>query len=215
MASVQPHDNSAHTSGERSIEIERKYDVDPSTALPDWLGCAGISAVSEAEERHLDAVYFDTPDAALAQSGTAVRRRTGGPDEGWHVKGPRRADGRVEVQWPLSDEKQLPQGLIAHIHPIDAETLTPLARIQNDRVAFQLSTAAGVIAEFVDDHVTATDLRTGVQRQWREWEIELGPAAPTTTQQQGELFAAVEQVVMAVGGRPSASGSKLARALGA
>lgn len=60
----------------------------------------------------------------------------------------------------------------------------------------------------------ATDLRQNVQREWREWEMELGPAAPTDDAGRALFFDAVEQAVRAAGGRESASGSKLARALG-
>ncbi|MFP3786313.1 hypothetical protein, partial [Burkholderia sp. SIMBA_024] len=66
----------------------------------------------------------------------------------------------------------------------------------------------------VDDRVRATDLRGGVQREWREWEMELGPAAPADAAGREVFFAAVERAVRAAGGRDSASGSKLARALG-
>jgi hypothetical protein len=68
-----------------------------------------------------------------------------------------------------------------------------------------------VVAEFVDDHVTATDVHTGVVRSWREWEIELGPAASADPR---AFFAEVEKAVLAAGGRAAASTSKLARALG-
>ena len=92
----------------------------------------------------------------------------------------------------------------------DAE-LHPIARIENSRTAFQLRGADGVIAEFVDDHVRARDLRTGIRREWREWEMELGPAAPDD---RSAFFAAVDAAVFAAGGREPSSGSKLARALG-
>ena len=72
----------------------------------------------------------------------------------------------------------------------------------------------GVVAEFVDDLVRATDLRRGVRREWREWELELGPAAPVDPAGREALFAAAEQAIFAAGGREAASGSKLARALG-
>ena len=51
------------------------------------------------------------------------------------------------------------------------------------------SADGGLVAEFVDDRVTATDARTGVVRTWREWEIELGPAASADPR---AFFAAVD-----------------------
>jgi hypothetical protein len=88
-----------------------------------------------------------------------------------------------------------------------------LARIRNRRTAYALRDAAGeVIAEVVDDCVRARDERTGAESSWREWEIELGPAAPAD---HAAFFAAADALVAAVGGRVAASDSKLARALSA
>lgn len=202
------------TEPQRSLEVERKYDADAGTPLPDWSALPGVTSVTEGEERALDARYFDTADAALARSGVALRCRTGGPDEGWHIKGPRTGDGRVELGWPLDDDGRLPDAVAAVLTQWTSDELHPLARIENDRTAYHLLGIHGVIAEFVDDQVTATDLRDGARRVWREWEMELGPAAPQDAAGQQEFFAAVERAVLAAGGRAPSSGSKLARALG-
>lgn len=202
------------TEPSRTVEVERKYDVDVATPLPLWEGIPGVDAVTAGEARALDARYFDTEDGALARAGVALRRRTGGPDEGWHVKGPREGDGRLELGWPLGEGEGLPDAVAATIARWTTAPLSPLARIENDRTAYRLTGPDGVVAEFVDDHVRTTDLRHGTQREWREWEMELGPAAPADATGRESFFAAVEQAVRTVGGRDSASGSKLARALG-
>lgn len=202
------------TAPSRIIEVERKYDVDVTTPLPVWTAIPGVTEVTSGELRVLDARYFDTEDAALSRAGVALRCRTGGPDEGWHVKGRREGDGRLELGWPLSDGDELPDAVTTAITRWTTEQLTPLARIENDRTAYSLIGPTGVIAEFVDDHVQATDLRQGVGREWREWEMELGPAAPADAAGREAFFAAVEAAIFAVGGRHAASGSKLARALG-
>ena len=202
------------TEPSRTVEIERKYDVDVETPLPEWSAIPGVDAVSTGEARVLDARYFDTVDGALARSGVALRRRTGGPDEGWHVKGPREGDGRLELGWPLADGDELPDAVAETVSTWTTEPLAPLARIENDRTAYLLTGPDGVVAEFVDDRVRATDLRRGTQREWREWEMELGPAAPADEAGREAFFAAVERAVRAAGGRDASSGSKLARALG-
>ena len=56
--------------------------------------------------------------------------------------------------------------------------------------------------------------RSGVERAWHEWEVELGPAAPADADARAAFFAAVEEAALAAGARPAASDSKLARALG-
>ena len=204
-------DGSGHS---RTVEVERKYDVDAATPLPQWQRIPGVDAVSDAEVRELDARYLDTADAALSRAGVALRRRTGGPDAGWHIKGPREGDGRLELGWPLGDGEGIPDAVAATVARWATDPLTPLARIRNDRTAYLLTGPDGVIAEFVDDRVRATDLRQGVERAWREWEMELGPAAPADADGREAFFSAVEAAVRAAGGRDASSGSKLARALG-
>lgn len=198
----------------RTVEVERKYDVDGGTPLPSWDAIPGVDAVTAGEARALDARYFDTAAGDLGRSGVALRRRTGGPDEGWHLKGPRTGDGRVELGWPLGAGEEIPPQAAEIVAQWTAGPLLPLARIENARTAYLLTGPDGVVAEFVDDHVRATDLRRGGQRTWREWEMELGPAAPSDEAGRNAFFDAVEQAVAAAGGRPSPSGSKLARALG-
>lgn len=198
----------------RTVEVERKYDVDPATPLPDWHAIPGVDEVSAGELRELDARYLDTADGVLSRYGVALRRRTGGPDAGWHIKGPREGDGRLEIGWPLGDDESVPDAVAETLARWTTADLFPLARIENSRTAYLLTGPGGVVAEFVDDRVRATDLRQGVQREWREWELELGPAAPADAEGREALFAAAETAIFAAGGRHAASGSKLARALG-
>ncbi|GLJ61580.1 hypothetical protein GCM10017576_17100 [Microbacterium barkeri] len=196
----------------RFVEVERKFDVDPGTPLPDWTAVPGVASATEGEERHLDALYLDTDDLALARAGVALRRRTGGPDAGWHIKGPLVDGARTELGWPLGDTEEIPDAVAAEIAAWTTEPLRPLARIVNDRTAYELLDAdGGVVAEFVDDHVRTADLRAGVDREWHEWEIELGPAAPAD---RDAFFDAVARAATAAGARAASSASKLARALG-
>ncbi|MDQ1177505.1 CYTH domain-containing protein [Microbacterium sp. SORGH_AS_0421] len=212
---------SAAPSGSSNVEIESKYDVDDETPLPDWAALPGVTRVGEPEPRDLDARYLDTADADLARAGIAVRRRTGGPDEGWHIKGPLEGAGRTERQWPLEGDIDpdadpvVPEAIQDAVASVAAPPFTPLARVRNHRTAYSLLDAVGnEVAEFVDDRVHARDERRGVESVWREWEVELGPAAPTDDDARAAFFAAVDAAVFAAGGRHAASGSKLARALG-
>lgn len=210
--------SSAGSSGAKhSVEIELKFDVDDSTPLPDWSHLPGVASVGDPEPRELDAVYLDSDDLALAHAGYAVRRRTGGPDAGWHIKGPRDADGgRLEQQWPLGAEGEIPDAVADAVSSLTGvRHLAPIARIRNQRTAYALQDAdGGVVAEFVDDHVVARDERAGVERTWREWEFELGSAAPGSGEERTALLTAADAAVRAEGGRPAASASKLARTLG-
>ncbi|MCC4907639.1 CYTH domain-containing protein [Microbacterium sp. cx-59] len=208
--------SAAHASDEptRAVEVEEKFDVDDAAALPDWTALDDIDAIGEAEVRELDARYFDTADVALGRARVALRRRTGGPDEGWHVKSSA-PEGRHELHWPLGDTDKLPDAVVAAVAPWARPPFTPLARIRNRRVAYALTdVVGGLVAEVVDDHVTATAERTGQVTRWREWEVELGPAAPGDERWRAAFFAAVARLVATSGGRPAASDSKLGRALG-
>jgi CYTH domain len=199
----------------RSVEVEWKFDADEYTSLPDWSQLPGVACVDAAEIRELDARYLDTEEAHLARAGYALRRRTGGPDAGWHLKGPRVGDGRVELGWELGETDDVPSAALIEVAVLTDAALRPLARIENLRTAYALRAADGtLVAEFVDDRVRATDERTGTVRSWREWEIELGPAGPPDSAGRMAFFTAVESAVKAVGGRAAASDSKLARALG-
>ncbi|ODT24160.1 CYTH domain-containing protein [Microbacterium sp. SCN 69-37] len=208
---------------QRALEIELTFDVHGDTPLPDLSGLPGVAVVDGPAHRDLDARYLDVPGFALGRAGYAVRRRTGGPDEGWHIKGPKTADGgRLETHWPLDEapasapagEVTVPDAVADAVAEIAAGDLAPIARIVNDRHAYALRDEVGaLVAEFVDDHVVATDEVRGVQTTWREWEFELGPAAPADGARTA-LFDAVTAAVAAVGGRPAASDSKLARTLG-
>lgn len=213
------------TEPSRSLEIELTFDVDVDTPVPDLSGLPGVSTVDGPELRALDARYLDVPGFALGRSGYAVRRRTGGPDEGWHIKGPKGAEGgRVETHWALDaesgseagdDNVAVPDAVASAVAEIAPGVLSPIARIRNERHAYVLRDAAGeVIAEFVDDRVSALDEVRRVETRWREWEFELGPAAPADAAGRARLLDDAAAAVAAVGGRPAASDSKLARALG-
>ncbi|MCR2800606.1 CYTH domain-containing protein [Microbacterium sp. zg-Y818] len=217
----KPDRPTADDEPQRSLEVERKYDVDDTVAVPDWTALPGVAAVGEAERRDLDARYLDTAEGHLARAGVAVRRRSGGPDAGWHIK-ISTPEGKHEWAWPLGEEPAadllelpVPSSVVDALSQWAEPPFTALARIRNARVAYALTDAAGgLVAEFVDDHVTARDERHGTESSWREWELELGPAAPADPQQRAALFAAADALVAEAGGRPAASGSKLARALG-
>ncbi|MEV7875231.1 CYTH domain-containing protein [Microbacterium sp. NPDC089188] len=213
---------SAGPNGSSNVEVETKYDVDDDTPLPDWSTLPGVATVGDPEPRDLDARYLDTPAADLARAGVAMRRRLGGPDAGWHVKGPAEGAGRTETQWPLEADDVdpeadpiVPPAVQDAVFAIARPPFAALARLRNHRTAYALRDAEGnEVAEFVDDRVRARDERRGVESSWREWEVELGAAGPTDDEGRAAFFAAVDAAVFAAGGRPAASGSKLARALG-
>jgi CHAD domain-containing protein len=197
------------------LEVETKYDVDEGFVVPDLGGLDGVPGVDAPVEHSLEAVYFDTPDLRLLRARVTLRRRTGGPDAGWHLKLPA-GPARREVHAPLGRSGTTPpKALLEPIAGVLRDGVPgPVATLHTRRVVTYLRGAAGdVLAEVADDTVTATVPPTGPGspvevRAWREVEVELGTG-------DGELAAAVGERLTSAGARPSAAASKIGRALGA
>ncbi|WP_434317029.1 CYTH domain-containing protein [Leifsonia sp. P73] len=198
------------------LEIERKYDVDGDLRPPQLVGIGAIAVESEPETAELVATYYDTTELRLARQRVAVRARRGGSDEGWHVKLPPTEEGRPELHWPLGDGEEPPADLREVIREqLGDGVLIPVARVTNRRDTTILKDAAGFeLAELCDDHVRSENLRTGASDAWREWEVELLSGAPDSREGRTALLDGIEAELLAAGARPSASSSKLQRALG-
>src|SRR5436190_1704042 len=82
------------------VEVERKYETDSAFTLPDLRDVPGVTRVADPERHTLLARYYDTADLRLARRGVTLRRRTGGTDDGWHLKLPRAKGERQEVRRP-------------------------------------------------------------------------------------------------------------------
>jgi CHAD domain-containing protein len=190
------------------LEIETKYDVDDNVVVPALHELPGVASVAQPVELHLEAVYYDTADLDLAAHKVTLRRRTGGEDDGWHVKFPG-ASGRLEVHHPLGRSvRKVPIAVVrtVRVHVRDHELL-PVVTLQTRRIVHRLLDAEGdVLAEVADDHVTAT-VEGDEPQTWREWEVELVGGDNLLLDDAGELL-------RSAGARPASGPSKLARALG-
>ncbi|WP_079063905.1 CYTH and CHAD domain-containing protein [Streptomyces sp. NRRL F-4489] len=200
-------------------EIERKYEADALAGpdpLPDLTRAAAVATATARDPETLDAVYYDTADQRLAADGVTLRRRTGGPDAGWHLKLPVALPGapgpvRDEIRAPLSGAP--PPALTALVRSrTRGAALVPLVRLRTRRTVRVLRNAEGrSLAEVAVDDVEARRLHPegAVGRaRWREIEVELaGDAAD-----QG-LLDEVDRLLTGAGARPAAAPSKLARAL--
>jgi inorganic triphosphatase YgiF len=200
------------------LEIEQKFDVDPGFERPSFAGLAGVTA-AEPVLHHLSATYFDTADGSLAASKITLRRRSGGTDEGWHLKLPASAGARREVHAPLGTaEREVPQELAARVAEVTGgQPLAPIATLDTERTVVTLHSGDGhAVAEVADDLVTARRLPAGdgtggtggTVLCWREVEVEVPVADPA-------LQRAAADVLLAAGARPAGHGSKLARLLDA
>lgn len=193
------------------LEVERKFDVVDATVAPSFDGLASVSRVERSPSQRLDAVYFDTPGRDLAARKVTLRRRTGGPDAGWHLKLPAGPDARTEVHAPIDDgaADEVPAALRDVVLAIVRDRpLAPVARISTDRTVDMLYGADGVpLAEFCDDQVTAQAGGDSPQQQWREWELELAAGGDR------ELLDRLTNRLLDAGAVRAGHGSKLARVL--
>ncbi|MGW6861498.1 CYTH and CHAD domain-containing protein [Streptomyces xanthophaeus] len=194
---------------ERKFEFTRADEKRAGRAarheVPDLTGTAAIAAVSDQGTVGLDAVYYDTPGLRLAADGLTLRRRTGGKDEGWHLKLPVSPGVRDEVTAPLGDT--LPRALAALIRSRVRNTaLEPQVRLVSARRVSNLLDAEGaLLAELSIDAVRAERGERAVS--WTEVEVELADGADAA------LLDAVEKTFRKGGLRVSDAPSKLARAL--
>ncbi len=190
-------------------EIERKFEFSKAKSarrgVPDLTGTAAIAAVSDQGTVDLDAVYYDTPDQRLAADGLTLRRRTGGADEGWHLKLPVSPGVRDEIGATLSDT--VPPSLAALVRSrVRGAGLSPQVRlVSSRRVSHLLDAEGALLAELSTDEVLAE--RGDATAAWTEVEVELADGVDPG------LLDAVEKTFRKAGLKVSDAPSKLARAL--
>lgn len=205
------------------LEIERKYDADSDFDLPDL---SALGTVGESETYHLVAEYFDTEDLRLAARGITLRRRSGGSDDGWHLKIPVGPDAKREVHSPLDtsppaiadpqpgdvpgamDVSPVPGPLGTLVAAVArGAALRQVAVLETRRTIVHLMDTDGrMLAELADDLVCGT-APGQAPVSWREIEVELGAA------ESRPLLGTIGKRLRKAGARPSGSGSKLARLL--
>jgi len=199
----------------KHLETEQKYDAAADFVLPDLSGLDGRAKATGRHRYYLSATYFDTEDLALIKNRVTLRRRVGGPDEGWHLKLPVRKDTRQEVRLPLSagEAGTVPAQLAAQVEDITAgRPLHPIAILDTERTVVTLTGQADEpLAEVADDLVTARrlDVPGAEPMTWREIEVEAAEGAEVAG-----LLEAAGQALREAGARRSASASKLGRLLG-
>ena len=190
-------------------EVERKYDVAPGVELPDLSGLPGVVRVADPVDVEQTATYYDTPDLRLLSEQITLRRRTGGLDDGWHLKLPRGGDRREEVRMPLGSVESPPMELLDRVRVLIRDSsVEPTAVLVTRRSIHRLLGDGDlVLAELCDDRVTATtpgDAPT--VQEWREWELELVDGS-------AGLLDAAEPVLCGGGAAPTSVPSKIARVL--
>ena len=203
------------------LETELKFDAGPGFVVPDLSALAGGLTVTEPETTLLVATYFDTGDLRLDAARVTLRRRTGGADQGWHLKLPAAQSSdqdpaertRQELHEPLGDSDTVPARFQAETSRwTQGRPLGVVAVLETQRSVRRLAGADGqVAAELADDlvtgRVTGPADAASEPVTWREIEVELVDGGP-------EILAAAASALEAAGAQRSRSPSKLARLLG-
>ncbi|MGJ7440422.1 CHAD domain-containing protein [Aquipuribacter sp. MA13-6] len=204
------------------VELETK--LTPPEGEPGWLlpldalrEVPGVHAVSQPPPLTLVARYHDTAGLDLLRARLTLRRREGGPDEGWHLKLPTSGAARREQHEPLGAAGDpVPAALLGLSRARHRDRPLPVvAVLTTQRRTTELTDADGaVLVEVAEDRVTAElvdgladDPAAGSDPQrWDEVEVELVGGTE-------DLLHAVVQVLLDAGARPQAHRSKLGRVL--
>jgi CHAD domain-containing protein len=195
-----------------SLEVEDKYEVRDGFTVPDLAGVGAAAEMGQPVTTDLEATYFDTEDLRLIRNRLTLRRRTGGADEGWHLKLPSGTD-RQEVHRPLGRARRVPKELAQLVLArTRGQELQPVARIRTQRTTYDVLDAdGGVLAQVADDEVRAERLQQADGQVgllgWHELEVELIDG-------DRRLLERVTPKLLAAGARPATSKSKLAHVLG-
>jgi CHAD domain-containing protein len=191
-------------------EVERKFDAEPGTALPDLVSVPGVARSGQPVSTRLEATYLDTSTLDLARHGVTLRRRTGGEDAGWHLKLPVSADERIELREPLGESTTPPPALTDEVRALArGRPLVPVAVLRTQRTEHSLLDAGGGVLAVLADDVVHAEQRLGatvVVSTWREVEVELVAG-------DRELLTTIGALLVSAGLPASASASKLARVL--
>lgn len=191
---------------EMAFERERKYTLS-AEHLPDMVG---LGPASRPRVLRLEATYFDTPDLVLFEEGTTLRRRSGGDDDGWHLKTAAEDGARLERRMPAGGPCRVPialRDIVAGL--VEARPLVPVLRLTTVRTIRHLFGSDGdVRAEICLDRVEAELLVAPWKRsQWREVEAELSSDEPPASLDE------IDRYLTDAGLRPAAHSSKAARVL--
>ncbi|MCH9720839.1 MAG: CYTH and CHAD domain-containing protein [Actinomycetia bacterium] len=212
------------TDPERHLEIEAKFDVGAHTVSPCFEGLSTVTRFERTPTQHLEALYYDTVGLDLAVNRMTLRRRTGGPDAGWHLKLPA-GKARTEIRLPLGpDGAPVPDELLDTVLAIVRDRpLFPVARLSTTRDITKLYGRDDIaLAEFCDDRVDARRIdpaegRTAAEMQWREWELELLDTGAGDGDGGSDDAGAMDRLaarLLDTGAVPAGHGSKLAKILG-
>ncbi len=169
--------------------------------------------------RSMDATYYDTASLSLIRWGVTLRRRSGGGDDGWHMKLPLRYSdagaperGRDEIHVD-GTASLIPSPLVSIASPlIRRQELVPVARVVTERSPYLVRDDQGeILVEVVDDWVALEGFDVDRPQATRFHEIEVELLADSKQAQQ--VARSIASALRDAGAQPTTV-SKAASALG-
>lgn len=191
-------------------ELEYKFRVHGLFEVPESTVLGPINSVLKLPTRRQHSRYFDTPDFRLFRWGVTLRQRTGGTDDGWHIKLPLSGSTepeREELHFSSQGETQVPERVASVLlgYTRGAE-LKPAAEVVTERTPYHVVDSDGTILAEIDDDVVSVLNGEQVIEKYREIEVEVFSASR-------ELIQEITTALTNAGALPSTE-SKLAHALG-
>ena len=139
-------------------ETETKYDAPAGADLPRLDRLPQVAVTSGPEQQRLEADYYDTDDLRLIRAGITLRRRSGGHDDGWHLKLPLGGDTRREIRRPLGGaQRRVPEELahLVRVHTRGAPLVAITRMITTRQRLVLLDEEGESLAEVAADDVSA------------------------------------------------------------
>ena len=196
-------------------EIEFKFRVPPDVTLDlEELLRSANTQFSREPVRSMSATYYDTSNLNLLRWGITLRHRTGGGDDGWHMKVPTAPSAGSSSRDEIRIDKPagaVPVELASIASPlIRRQDITAMAQVNTERTPFILvGDTDDQLVEVVDDRVSVGTPGSNPSTVFREVEVELLDDSPAGA----HLASVVSNALMSAGAEPS-SLSKAAQALG-
>lgn len=197
-------------------EVEFKFRVPEDFAIEPLImsDFAKNVTVEKDLNRHMSATYFDTTTGTLLRWGITMRHRTGGCDDGWHIKipvvHPRVSAGasvrsELHVDAPAGDPPAQFLGVVGAL--LRDSELLPLATVETIRQPFFVSQSGERVLEVVSDQVHVYRHESLVDT-FHEIEIEL-------LQESGLPVAKKLMAILTTAGASPSSVSKASAGFGA
>lgn len=197
----------------RETEFKFRVPADVTVDIEEILHAADARFTRE-PVRSMSATYYDTSNLNLLRWGITLRHRTGGGDDGWHMKIPSHGTGdspaRDEIRVDTS-AASIPVELASIAAPlIRRQEIVAMAEVRTERAPFLVVGQSGDgLIEVVDDHVQVGTPGLEPSAAFHEIEVELLEDLPESR----ELAHAIGTALLTAGTEPN-SVSKAAQALG-